>query len=187
LQQCPAEIIETSPSDGSHQSHTIHGGGGVIGEPQAGFEVTRWTEPELPACLDVLVSEAVRSGHAWAANFHAAWQARPFTGEGEALFLAWVGKPRDAKRLLAMAAISADPFLDDAATGRLRFIYVRQTARRQGIADRLVGDCLALARGRWRTLRLHTDNAVAARLYARYGFQQSGADPRATHIMTITS
>ena len=153
----------------------------MIGVP-AGFEVTRWSEPELPACLDLLVSEAVRSGHAWAANFHAAWQARPFTGEGEALFLAW-----DGKRLLAMAAISADPFVDDAATGRLRFIYVRQAARRQGIADRMVGDCLALARGRWRTLRLHTDNAAAARLYQRYGFQPSGSDPHATHIMAIAS
>jgi hypothetical protein len=66
----------------------------------------------------------VRSGHAWAANFHAAWRARPFIGEGEALFLAWDGKPRDGKRLLAMAAISADPFVDDATTGRLRFIYM---------------------------------------------------------------
>jgi GNAT superfamily N-acetyltransferase len=153
----------------------------VIGEPEAGLEVTRWSESEMPACLDILLSEAVRSGHAWASNFHAAWRSRPFISEGEALFLAWGGK-----RLLAMAAISADPFVDDATTGRLRFIYVRQTARRQGIADRLVGDCLALARGRWRTLRLHTDNAVAARLYERYGFQPSGSDPHATHTMAVT-
>ena len=153
----------------------------MIGLP-AELEVTRWSEPELPACLDILVSEAVRSGHAWASHFHAAWRSRPFTGEGEGLFLA-----SDGKRLLAMAAISADPFVDDVSTGRLRFIYVRQTARRQGIADRLVGDCLALARGRWRTLRLHTDNAVAARLYQRYGFQPSGSDPRATHTMVIAS
>ena len=159
----------------------------MIGESEVGFEVTRWSEPELPACLDILVSEAVSSGHAWASNFHAAWQARPFLGEGEALFLAWDGKPRDGKRLLAMAVISADPFVDDAATGRLRFIYIRQTARRQGIADRLVGDCLALATGRWRTLRLHTDNAVAARLYERYGFRPSGSDPRGTHPMAVTS
>jgi GNAT superfamily N-acetyltransferase len=177
--------IRVASPDGSRESHTTHGGSGVIGEP-AGFEVIRWSEPELPAGLDILVSEAVRSGHAWAFEFHAAWQARPFTGEGEALFLARDGKPRDGKRLLAMAVVSADPFVDDAATGRLRFIYVRQTARRLGIADRLVRDCLAVARGRWRTLRLHTDNAVAARLYERYGFQQSGSDPRATHIRTMT-
>jgi ribosomal protein S18 acetylase RimI-like enzyme len=86
-----------------------------------------------------------------------------------------------------MAVISADPFVDDATTGRLRFIYIRETARRQGLADRLVRDCLALASGRWRTLRLHTDNVVAARLYERYGFQPFASDPHATHTMSITS
>jgi GNAT superfamily N-acetyltransferase len=144
--------------------------------------VTRWSESDLAAGVDILVAEAVHSGHAWASNFHPAWRSRPFTGEGEALFLAW-----DGKRFLAMAAISADRFVNDATTGRLRFIYVRQTARRQGIADRLVGDCLALATERWRTLRLHTDHAVAARLYERYGFEPSGSDPYATHAMAVTS
>src|SRR5271169_3789953 len=79
------------------------------------------------------------------------------------------------------------PVVDDPTTGRLRFIYVRQTARRRGIADRMVGDCLALARGRWRTLRLHTDNAFAARLYERHGFQPSASNPRATHTMALAS
>jgi GNAT superfamily N-acetyltransferase len=149
-------------------------------ERQAGVEIVRFGELELPACIDELISEAVRSGHVWASDFHAVWLARPFMGEGEALFLAWQGD-----RLLAMAAVSVDPFVDDAAVGRLRFIYVRQTARRRGIADGLVERCLALARGRWRRLRLHTDNPVAAQLYERYGFEPSGSDPRATHVMEI--
>ena len=153
-----------------------------MGKREVSFEVTRWSEPELPPCLDKLVSEAVSSGHAWASEFQATWMSRPFTDEGEALLLASEGN-----RLLPMAAITADPFVDDPTTGRLRFIYVRQTARRRGIADRMVGDCLALARGRWRTLRLHTDNAFAARLYERHGFHRSGSDPRATHTMALTS
>ena len=118
------------------------------------------------------------SGHAWAADFHATWRSRPFTGKGEALFFASEGG-----HLLAMAAISADPFVSDAVTGRLRFIYVRQTARRRGIADRLVAKCLARGGGRWRRVRLHTDNPAAARLYMRHGFQPSEADPSATHVM----
>ena len=146
-------------------------------DQRVSVEVVRWTEPELPACLDALVVEAVSSGHVWAADLHATWRFRPFTGEGKALFLA-----SEADHLLAMAAISADPFVDDAETGRLRFIYVRQTARRRGIAARLVAKCLARG-GSWRRLRLHTDNAVAEQLYERYGFQPSGADPRATHVM----
>ena len=145
---------------------------------QVGVKVVRWTKPELPACLDALVAEAVGFGHAWASDLHETWQSRPFTGEGEALFLA-----SQADGLLAMAAISADPFVNNAETGRLRFIYVRQTARRRGIADQLVAACLARSEGRWRRLHLHTDNSAAARLYERYGFQPSGSEPRATHVL----
>jgi GNAT superfamily N-acetyltransferase len=151
-------------------------------EEQANLDVIRWTELELPEGLEMLVSEAVVSGHAWAANFHAAWRSRPFTNVGEALLLASSGT-----NLLGMAALTADPFVEDATTGRLRFIYVRHTARRQGVAERLVRDCLALARGRWRTLRLQTDNAFAARLYERHGFRPSASDPRATHTMALAS
>jgi GNAT superfamily N-acetyltransferase len=153
---------------------------GMASKTEGEIQVVRWTDPTLPSCIDVLVSEAVNSGHGWASDFHASWQSRPFTGEGEALFLA-----AEENQLLAMAAITADPYVDDAATGRLRFIYVRGAARRRGIADRLVRECLALANGRWRVLRLHTDNAIAARLYEGYGFRRHGCDSRATHTMTV--
>ena len=143
--------------------------------------LVRWRDPDrLPVALDALVSEAVDSGNPWVSNLHAAWRSRPFVGPGEALFLASEGG-----QLLATAAITVDPYMGDATVGRLRFIYVRETARRRGIADRLVEECLRLAEGNWRKLRLHTDNTVAARLYERYGFQASGADPRATHVMAI--
>jgi GNAT superfamily N-acetyltransferase len=139
-------------------------------ERDVALEVVRWVDPELPRELDALISEAVGSGYAWASQFHETWLFRPFTREGEALLLAW-----REHRLLAMGAITADPYVDDPTTGRLRFIYVRQMARRQGIANRLVEDCLALAKGHW----------LAARLYGLHGFQPSGADPRATHTLTL--
>src|SRR5271163_1856376 len=41
--------------------------------------------------------------------------------------------------------------------------------------------------GAGRTLRLHTDNAFAARLYERHGFQPAGSNPRATHTMALAS
>lgn len=141
----------------------------------------QWKDPDhLPKSLDALVSEAVRSGHKWASDLYTAWRSRPFTGRGEALFLACEGG-----KLSGMAVISADPFVNDATTGRLRFIYVRETARRRGIAERLVDECLRVATGNWHTLRLHTDNEAAARIYERHGFRASGADPRATHVMAI--
>src|SRR5271167_620395 len=38
-----------------------HGGSAAMGEREVSFEVARWSEPELPPCLDKLVSEAVRA------------------------------------------------------------------------------------------------------------------------------
>src|SRR3569623_1346072 len=133
-----------------------------------------------PLSVSELMSEAVRSGHERASNFHTAWTSGPFTGPGEALFLAF-----EAGHLLGMAVISADPFVSEATVGRLRFIYVREAARRRGVGDRLVAECLSLALGHWQTLRLHTDNVAAARIYERHGFEASSEDPRATHVMRI--
>jgi ribosomal protein S18 acetylase RimI-like enzyme len=148
----------------------------------ARIELVRWTDAdELPVALDDLIAEAVTSGYAWAADFHQAWQSRPFTGAGEGLFLAC-----EAGKLLGMAAVSADPFVDDAGVGRLRFIYVRESARHRGLGDRLVTMCLGTARGHWHTLRLHTDNAAAARIYERHGFRAVAGDARATHVVTVT-
>ena len=141
------------------------------------IEIVRWTRPELPAGLDALVAEAVADGHAWAGDFPPEWARRPLTGEGEALLIA-----RADAEPLAMAVLSADIFLADGETGRLRYIYVRESARRRGLAERFVRECLSRAEGRWRRLRLHTDNPRAAALYERHGFRPSGDDPRATHV-----
>ncbi|SHG72670.1 Acetyltransferase (GNAT) domain-containing protein [Kaistia soli DSM 19436] len=144
------------------------------------IEIVRWGDPDLPPGLDALLQEAVETDHEWVADFRPAWEAGAFAGDGEALFVAFGGGA-----LLAMATISADPFVEDKATGRLRFIYVRVAARRRGIAEGLVAACLGRARGTWRRLRLHTDNPVAAQLYERYGFRPAAGEWRATHIADI--
>lgn len=146
-------------------------------QPISQIEIIRWSDPVLPPGLDLLLQEAIETDNAWAADFRPAWDAKPFIGDGEALFLAF-----ESGRLLAMAAISADPFVSDDVTGRLRFIYVLVSARRRGLADRLVAACLARAAGTWKRLRLHTDSPVAARLYERYGFRPARDEWRATHI-----
>ena len=152
-----------------------------MNERDAAIEIFAWVEAELPPDLDALLAEADATGHDWSTGFLPAWRERPFTEAGEALFLA-----REDDALLAMAVISADPFVADDATGRLRYIYVREAARRRGLAERLVRHCLARADGRWTRLRLHTDNPLAARLYARYGFRPAPNEPRATHVLDMT-
>ncbi len=144
------------------------------------MDIAEWRDAELPAAIDALLEEALATDHDWVADFRPAWQAGPFLGDGEALFLV-----NEGGRLLAMAVVSADPFVDDGTTGRLRFIYVAVAARRRGIADALVTRCIRHAGGRWRRLRLHTDNPVAARLYERHGFRPVTGEVRATHVADL--
>ncbi len=105
------------------------------------------------------------------------WNAQPFLADGEGLFLAFA-----AGHLVATAAIRADPYTGDHTTGHICYIYVRHVARRRGLAEHLLRVCLARGRDRWRVLRLHTDNPVAARLYEAYGFAPSRTERRATHV-----
>ena len=148
-------------------------------------DIVRWTGRALPDGVEALCRDAAAEGYAWAADFPADWRRRPFLEEGEALYLARDGGASNDGSLAAMAVLSADPFVDDPETGRLRYIYVRGSARRQGLAERFVRLCLERARGRWQRLRLHTDSPRAAALYERHGFRPSDADPRATHVLAL--
>ena len=145
----------------------------------ADVKLVQWTEPgSLPSSLPALIAEAVHSGYDWVSNLQEAWRQRPFIGQGEALFLAL-----ENLQVVAIAAITADTFVNDPAVGRLRFVYVREIARGRGIGEKLLDACLTLAKGNWRTLRLHTSNEVAARMYERRGFLPIAGDPRVTHIL----
>jgi GNAT superfamily N-acetyltransferase len=139
-----------------------------------------WREPDLPAGLSALIAEAQASGIDWITDFEEAWQARPYIDAGEALFLAF-----DRDRPVAMAVISADPHVASADTGRLRYIYVAAAARGRGLLRVFVELCLSHGAARWRRLRLHTDNPVAARIYESYGFVPAGNEIRSTHVRVL--
>lgn len=139
-----------------------------------------WIEPTLPDAVDALLNEALAEGHDWMADMITAWRSAPFIGAGEALFLAHA-----QDMLVGTAAISADPFVSESRTGRLRFIYVKAAARRCGIADQLIDRCLTRGRGRWDRVRLLTENPEAARLYERHGFRPQGGEARMSHCLAL--
>lgn len=139
--------------------------------------IVRWDRPELPEGLADLLSEALAEGMAWISTFPDEWARRPFLDAGEALLVAlWDGRP------VAMAAISLDGLAEDPDTGRLRYVFVGAAARRKGLAEALVRECLAIADTRWRRVTLHTDNPVAAALYGRFGFVPVSGGGRVTHV-----
>ena len=139
------------------------------------YSIMRWSERHFPAVLGPLMAEAVSGGYGWMDELNAQWAARPMLDTGEALLIA-----RRGGEAAAMAIISRDPFNDDGATGRLRFIFVSQSARRQGLAEALVLACLEQGRD-WKRITLHTDNPAAEALYVRYGFCRVEGLPRVTH------
>ncbi len=144
------------------------------------LEPVSWPGPGLPPGLGALLAQAREGGFDWIASLPDDWAVRPFTDAGEGLFVVFAGRD-----LVAIAAISADPFVQAPDTGRLKYIYVSRDLRGFGIADRLVRACLKRAGPHWRRIRLHTDNPVAARLYARYGFEPVN-EHRATHALATS-
>ena len=149
-------------------------------DPAAPLAIIRWTKEELPEGIHLLLAEAVAEGYAWMSRFLPEWTQRPFLEAGEGLFLAM-----EDTTPIAMAVLSFDHLAGEADTGRLRFIFVSNAARRRGLAERLVQACLARAGHRWARITLHTDNAIAARLYQRYGFSPASDNPRNTHHLII--
>jgi GNAT superfamily N-acetyltransferase len=68
--------------------------------------------------------------------------------------------------------------------GRLRHLYVRQDARRNGIGSALVRLILDEAKGAFQFVRLRTDTPEAAEFYAQLGFT-SVNDATASHMKLL--
>lgn len=101
-----------------------------------------------------------------------------FDGAGECLLGAYA-----AGVLIGVGGINRDPYVGDGLVGRMRHIFVRPAWRKQGVGQRLVRAILDTPHG-FQTVRLRTDNAAAARLYERLGFDNVTTD-EATHSRQI--
>ena len=132
---------------------------------------------DWPDGLEDMLEEANEEGHGFMERFRREWQdgSERYQRENEGLFVAY----QDG-RIAGMAAMGLDPFAKNARIGRLRHVFVRLRARRQGLAEALVKACLERGRN-FELIRLRTDNAHAARLYERLGFVAVSLDD-ATHI-----
>jgi GNAT superfamily N-acetyltransferase len=103
-----------------------------------------------------------------------------FAGPTEALFGIYCDR-----RLVAIGGLNRDPYLQQAATGRVRHVYVLAAWRGQGIGRRLVGRIIAEARPHYRLLTLRTVSEQADRFYRAIGFQTEPEIPNATHHLVL--
>lgn len=112
----------------------------------------------------------------------AEWQsgANRFDKPGECLLGAF-----EHGRMIGIGGLTVDPYPLASDVGRLRRLYVANSARRRGVGAALIDALLRHASGRFRLVRLSTDTQAGADFYLRCGFLQVD-DNSATHARLIT-
>jgi GNAT superfamily N-acetyltransferase len=137
-----------------------------------------------PGQLRTLIADSEAHGLSFVRRLDEEWAGgvNRFDRPGEALFVA-----HDGSDVVGVGGLNVDPYADNTTVGRVRHVYVLSAYRRRGIAERLVTTIVEAARGRFSTLRLHTSNPDAARLYERLGFSRRADAARCTHTLEITA
>ena len=102
-----------------------------------------------------------------------------FDGPGEGLFVAWL---LDCP--VGICGLNRDPYVTDAATGRVRRLYVHPTVRRRAVGRSLLASVIAQARQTYQVLRLRTENPSADAFYRALGFCPVESET-ATHVLRL--
>jgi GNAT superfamily N-acetyltransferase len=139
---------------------------------------------ELPVPgIEALHSDALTEGYDFIETLVEEWASalNRFDAPGEVLC-----GHLDRGVLVAVGALSIDPFAGHPDIGRIRKVYVRPAWRNKGVGRALVTNLVERARAHFRCVRLRAENAEAARLYERLGFSAI-ADPHASHILLFPS
>ncbi len=153
----------------------------MIGDPR--FSIRR-LEPSDVALYRELRLEALRlHPYAYGSTFGLE-SAEPLDfferrlGTSEILLGSIGGEP------MGTARFSIPTFVTERHKGMLTGMYVREAARRSGLASALVEAIVERARGRVILIELSvvTTNQRALRLYRRHGFEIYGVDPCALKI-----
>jgi len=128
--------------------------------------------------LAALLAASTGEGFRFVERLAREWQegkAR-FDRPGELLLAAYHGAS-----IVAIGGLTADPYTEEPALGRLRHLYVRPDARRRGIGRRLVQALELAAQQTYRALVLRTDTEAAARFYEALGYMPLPVGGTATH------
>ncbi len=133
--------------------------------------------------FDRLAAEARRDDHSFLDRMRQEWAAEVnrFDRPGERLLGLFQGT-----QLLAIGGLNRDPYAARPKTGRLRHLYVSESARRSGLASLLVDALLSEAPRHFDLVRLRTGNPAAAAFYLKKGFK-AVQEEDATHHLDLAA
>lgn len=112
----------------------------------------------LPDDFENLLVDSVDNGHQFLLKLQAEWLsgANRFSKPGERLLAA-----TEQDWLIGVGGITIDPYLNDAAKGRIRHVYVHSRFRRKGIVAAILKDLEKDAVHHFDALTLRTNNPEA--------------------------
>jgi GNAT superfamily N-acetyltransferase len=132
--------------------------------------------------LATLVAESEQDGWRFVRRLVDEWAdgTNRFDRPGERLFAAWVGGV-----IVGVCGLNVDSYASDPTIGRVRRLYILRSCRGHGVGSRLVQTVVSAAHGRFRLLRVRTENAEAGWLYQRLGFVPAVDVPDCTHLLWL--
>ncbi len=129
-----------------------------------------------------LLIESEREGRFFLRRLAEEWSsgANRFQRPGERLYLAHFGNT-----VIGLCGLNIDPYAADPTVGRVRRLFVTSEHRGKRIGSRLVRSVVTAAHGKFRLLRVRTENPIADALYERLGFQRVIGATDCTHMLAL--
>lgn len=136
----------------------------------------------MPKDISIVVDESLGEGYLHMQRLLTDFQSgkNTFNAKGEALFMV-----RWHEETLGLCGLNQDPYHSQPEWGRVRRMYVRPAARRQGVGSALLQQVLAQSQPYFLVLSLYTTNDQAQAFYRRFGFVDLLNDPKSNMFLDL--
>lgn len=91
------------------------------------------------------------------------------------------------ERVIGIAGLNQNPYVDDPEIGRLRHLYVESNWRRRGVGSLLVSQIVKEADQHYQLLTLRTDAVEADQFYQQLGFKTNPIFSHTTHHLRLNN
>jgi GNAT superfamily N-acetyltransferase len=143
------------------------------------LQIARLSEA-LPDDLPALQAEAAAEGYRFVEGILEEWDAGRYAGEDERSTLLAVYREGE---LAAIGAVTPDPYDPAPDLLRIRHVYVRPDARREGVGRALAGALIQQGLALAPRLSLNAADAGASAFWEAMGFRPDRGGTRRSHLL----